>query len=387
MKGTFRSILFTSLALALTIGSVAGITAGPGKADADTYTNWHPGHYLTANYHDETKTVSGGDYDDILENTLSNDGTRIFRGIQQVYFWKDLEPTKDNYDFSQIEADLSHMPSLAGNLKLVIQIAIGGTSETPREVPNYITGSTYGGGVYELTGVSGATQYNPVIWNDNVRTRFKLLLSNLKQDIGDHANNTKLELINLSETAIGATPEEINAQAGISPDFTYELYTDAINDISVALTSSFPNHVKIQYINGPKQNLSLEAMVDGLHAAGAHVGLGAPDIKIDAGGGTEASPGQFSYYNNAWNLASAEDHKIYGIAPLGAAVQSPDYWSDAAHTTLYPTKDIFNFAHDKLALNYIFWANLSPGIDQAITYLKGKVTSTDKAGGLQTLED
>jgi hypothetical protein len=245
--------------------------------------------------------------------------------------------------------------------------------------PAYIQGSYYGGGVYE----TATGSYNPIRWNDNVRDRIKALYAVLGTSFN---GNSTLESVILSETAQSNQPANINSQS-ISPAFSYSVYTSAISDEIAALKAAFPNTVTIQFTNFPQQSLS------GLFAAelANGVGSGGPDIKAYSAIntsliGTNTAPGAYSYYANAWNYSSVQGQTLAGIVPLGTAVQSADYFQDDAKTIPANINDLYNFGHDQLHLNYIYWLYNANRINDVVNFLKTKVTSTDKAGGLyQTL--
>jgi hypothetical protein len=383
-------------ALVLTIGSFAGLTIAPNNAHATNvygYDNWHPGHYLLANTHSNPpKHISNGDYDSIL-NEVSSDGTNIFRGIQDKYNWEDLEPTKGNYDFDQIIDDLGYMASsnLTGNPKLVVQIQTGGSSDNLIAVPAYLYdsndpdySSTYGTGIYTADGKSFS---NLVIWNDDIRDRYKQLLYHLRDAITAANLYNKLEMVVMSESAVGGDDAYINSQ-GVTPTFTYNVYSDAMNDVARFLTIAFNNAnnkiVTLQYANGPLS--SLYNIVGGLNVSGgAHVGMGGPDLNI-AGkwGNTTTNAGEYAYYTNYQNnpLVDAA-HTMYQKVPLGIAVQAPDYHHTVNGNEVdYAISDIVDYGITDLSVNYIFWLNDGSHIDNVITYLKAHVTSTNKQGGL-----
>src|SRR5690242_12140630 len=57
-------------------------------------------------------------------------------GVQIVYTWKELEPQKDNYDFSKIENDLRYLNSI--HKKLFIQLQDRSFQPELFYVPDYI---------------------------------------------------------------------------------------------------------------------------------------------------------------------------------------------------------------------------------------------------------
>jgi hypothetical protein len=383
------SVILLASALAAVMGF--GMFAATDEAEATTHTfpNWHPGHYLLAQ-ENASLTISGGDYDSLLRETAS-DGTLLFRGIQQKYDWKDLEPTKDNYDFSQISDDLSHLQNMTdanGNslhLKLVVQIQTKAFGQNATATPSYIAGSYYGGGVYQAS--SGS--YDPVRWNDHVRTRLKALYAELG---ASYNNDPTLETVVLSETAPSASVANINSQS-ISPSFTYQAYADAISDEIASVKTAFPNTITIQYTNFPYQSFS---DIPGVIASGTGiidaersngVGLGGPDIKIwqntgDSLIGTNSAPSVYPFYGNYWGFSNVNGLELTGVVPLGTAVQYADYFADANNTIPADISDIYDYGKNKLNLNYIYWLDKADRIQDVIDFLKTKVSSSDPTGGL-----
>src|ERR1041384_2291616 len=58
------------------------------------------------------------------------------RGVQVVYTWRALAPTRDHYDFSRIEADLAFVSRLRKGLFLQIQDRF--FERAAREMPAYL---------------------------------------------------------------------------------------------------------------------------------------------------------------------------------------------------------------------------------------------------------
>jgi hypothetical protein len=100
-----------------------------------------------------------------LERELHKVEGSSFKGFQIRYYWRDLEPTKDAYDFSAIEADLKVLTDRG--LRLVVQLQDKSFSATPG-VPGYLLQDpTYGGGVLP----QGPNASMPLLWNQQVLGR------------------------------------------------------------------------------------------------------------------------------------------------------------------------------------------------------------------------
>jgi len=99
-----------------------------------------------------------------------------FRGVQKVYTWRDFEPEMGRYDFSALRADLALVKK--HGRQLVVQFSFKSFTKGVRNVPDYLTGEEYGGGVY----VTVKGSLNPVIWNRNVAARFDAVLAALGRE-------------------------------------------------------------------------------------------------------------------------------------------------------------------------------------------------------------
>lgn len=107
-----------------------------------------------------------------------------FDGAQITYSWRQLEPGKDEYDFSMVREDLAFLNSKGK--KLFIQIQDVSFSEKWIHVPRYLMRDPqYGGGAdkqYNYRWVNHRETDVKVLgwmarrWDENVRARFKKFL-------------------------------------------------------------------------------------------------------------------------------------------------------------------------------------------------------------------
>lgn len=356
------------------------------------YKQFTPGHYVFSgapNFTDQPIAT-------YLAATATN-GSKVFRGVQRTYYWRDMEPTFHAYDFSKIDAELAQIPS---GQKLIIQFSFkswtagGGDWAFPTYIhdnPAGIYGDPYGspagsGVGYYVNPASG--NHYPFIWNQYVQNRMKEML----QALGDrYDSNVQVECINMCESATGgATPTLV----------TDDVYGDAIVTLFVAMRNAFPTTQVIQYANFPKSQQVKYAY----NCLANNVGWGGPDVVQDdvvnnPGAapslvGTDTSPGTYAFYWDAWNYSgvhsatfngSTYDLTIGNHVVKGSAVQNMDYtWSQGfANNYLNATQ--------ALHLNYMFWqAQWTTGTDHnpdIIAFVKGKVDANGAAGGLnETLE-
>lgn len=328
---------------------------------------WHPGHYVYIGS------------DKLTSEVLS---LPHFRGVQKIYSWRQFEPEKGRYDFSQLRTDLA-LARKHGR-QLVVQFTHKSFSKGQRSVPDYLTGPEYGGGVYVT--VKGAL--NPVLWNRQVAERLDAVIIAFGREFDQDPN---LEAVNLPESAPNANLAK-NPQAGVET-YTDQIYFEALKRQMTTLRHAFPNTVVIQYTNFP-QTL-LDQMTDYEMKIG--VGMGGPDVYPGV------SPSLKDPKRGVYRLYA----KLAGTVPLGAAVQSTNYreadklrWHLARGDTtldgkpiritpedekLFPISAHLKLARDTLKLNYLFWATTpADGFEAVKKFLAGPAVAGDPAGGLHT---
>lgn len=337
-----------------------------------------PGHYIYANGTSMANVNSWVD-------ATSSDGIPVFKGVQQAYSWRDMEPSKDHYDFSKINNDILALNNKGRGQKLVIQLTWKSFTAGGYKFPDYIKNN--GEGIYGDPAVGGTGDgfyvtnkgsYYPYLWNSNVQNRLFALFQAMR-DAGLDSNAT-LQCINLPETADG--------QATVNEG----VYGNAIKNIFLNLKSKFPNTYVIQYTNFPFGQLSgwADACID------SGVGWGGPDVipvfppalsdaLVHLTGG---QPGVYPYYTNYWDTPSVQGHSIDNNCVKGAAVQPMDYYWSGWYD-LPPEKRNFdgNYANATVVmdLNYLFWVYNGTHAAEIRDFVKSKVDAYGSAGGLNTV--
>ncbi|GAL34707.1 hypothetical protein JCM19240_4257 [Vibrio maritimus] len=131
-----------------------------------------------------------------------------FQGAQIMYSWAMLEPEKDRYDFSLVQADYEYLKN--HGKKLFIQLQDATFNPAYKGVPKYLLSETYSGGVAkQLTDDGKHEGWVAKRWDSNVQERFAKLLNALGKEF-----DGKIEGINLQETAAGASQAEDFTEAG-----------------------------------------------------------------------------------------------------------------------------------------------------------------------------
>jgi hypothetical protein len=271
--------------------------------------------------------------------------TKAFEGAQLKYTWRELEHTKDEYDFGDIEHDLASLQSKGK--KLFIQVQDSSFDVNIRPFPHYLLEDpAYHGGADPQCDEKKAP-YGWVArrWDPAVRARFHGLLLALGKEF-----DGRIEGINLPETAIDVVSP---------PGFTPENYCEAVITNLMVLKRAFPKSVTMQYANFmPGDRPYLERVFKA--AIELKVGLGGPDLL----------PYKPYQMENSYSLM----HQYAGIMPMGIAVQDGNYGYLNRKTGKRVTvPDLVGFAKDYLKVDYIFWCTQEPYFSQEVVpFIRGQ---------------
>ncbi|SDW99923.1 hypothetical protein [Thiocapsa roseopersicina] len=310
---------------------------------------WHPGHYGHA-----------GSSDDVPNILNDIKGLPVVRGIQVRYYWDDLEPQKDKYDFTKVRADIE---LLRGEGKLLaIQLQYKSFSRADPRIPSYLKTAEYEGGSY----FSSAGDWNLRLWNANVRERLKALITAIGQEL---ESNPTFVLLNTVESgpAIPEVSDPLYSNWGV---YKNEYYKRLV-ELGPFLRTVFPTTPTVLYFNsGPSEALMFEES-----ALEYGVGHGAPDTYV----------GSYVYDNwpkYGYDLAK----RLKGLVPIGYGVQWRNYVEQArnvAHlNSENPIPALFEFNRDVLGSNFVFWEKRVPYWTHLLTFWKS-LPVRDAAGGLE----
>ncbi|MEL7531945.1 MAG: hypothetical protein AAFN10_11580 [Bacteroidota bacterium] len=280
-----------------------------------------------------------------------------FVGAQIMYAWRQLEPQKGEYDFSEIKEDLRYLSK--HQKKLFIQLQDVSFDSKYKAVPNYLLSPAYAGGAYEEYSDQGKPEgWVAKRWNKAVQERFKLLLSALGE-----AFDGKIEGINLQETAIGANPKRV-------PDFSETQYVAGLQANMLAMKQAFPHSTCMIYANFmPGEWLPWEdkGYLQSIYQYGEEigVGLGSPDLLVRRKG----------QLNHPIKFMHEGDFSV----PIGIAVQDGNYIAKTgADQDYHEQKDqgannrankvplLQAFAKDFLNVSYMFWVNQEPYFEEDV---------------------
>jgi hypothetical protein len=274
----------------------------------------------------------------------------MFKGAQVMYSWRDLEPQKGEYDFSELKADYEYLKKYGK--KLFVQLQDATFDPKYKAVPQYLYADEYdGGAVLQYNDKGQPEGWVAKRWNKKVRERFALLLLALGKEF-----DGKIEGINLQETAIGVKKKYA--------DFTEEGYVNGLKENMLALKKAFPVSTTMIYANFiPGEWLPGEdkGYLRSIYKYGEEigVGLGGPDLMV-------TRKGQL-------NHALAMMHEGKYTVPIGIAIQDGNYTGKTGADTDYNEEAdkknssrknivplLHAFAKDFLRVSYMFWVNQEP---------------------------
>lgn len=171
-------------------------------------------------------------------------GTKAFEGAQLKYTWRELEPEKDRYNFSDIQKDLDFLSS--NGKKRFIQLQDVSFDTSIINVPSYLLMDKefHGGATHQIetagNGQAVAVGWVARRWDPAVQGRLHKLFSALGSRI-----DGKIEGINLPETSV-----EFGENQRLFPQrFSFDHYRDAVITNMRALKKAFPSSVAMVYAN------------------------------------------------------------------------------------------------------------------------------------------
>jgi hypothetical protein len=285
--------------------------------------------------------------------------TKALEGAQVTYSWRQLEPKKDNYDFSAIREDLAFLTSKGK--KLFIQLQDVTFSESRINVPPYLLSDPQYNGGADKQYRTEANDEEPIVegwmarrWDPAVQARFHKLLFALGKEFDGH-----IEGINFAETSAG-----FGESGRLFPKgFSFEIYRDAIITNMKALKRAFPKSVALQYANfmpGEWRPTEDKGYLRAVYKAAQElkVGVGGPDLL----------PYRPAQLKSSYPLI----REAAGIVPVGIAVQDGNYEDKNRKTGERITiPELLKFATEYLNVDYIFWCTQEPYYsEQLIPFLR-----------------
>ncbi len=289
----------------------------------------------------------GRDRDGIRQQSFLE--TKAFEGAQLKYFWRELEPEKDRYDFLEIRKDLAYLT--AHKKRLFIQLQDSTFDPVSFAVPAYLrTDPRFHGGVAPQYSLPKEDETHAVIagwvarrWDSAVQERFHRLLAALGREF-----DGKIEGINLAETAV-----DFGESGRLFPSgFTPKGYQGAIIAQMKVLKGAFTRSVVMQYANfmpGEWLPYDDKSYLKSVYQQAAHfgVGVGVPDLL----------PYRKAQMNHSYPLLQMISEKV----PTGVAVQDGNCEEINVKTgKRFTIAELLRFAKEYLRVKYVFWGMQEP---------------------------
>ncbi|MGZ5567196.1 MAG: hypothetical protein ACXWKG_09300 [Limisphaerales bacterium] len=289
--------------------------------------------------HAAERKFHGGHYVAITEresiSSISHLDEPAVRGVNKRYYWSELEPQKDQYDFASIRSDLKY--ATAHHKQLVVFITDKTFQPNHNPLPQYLA-------QYALPNLRG---YTAKRWDPVVVARIIALSQALAKEFD---NNPAFEGIAFQESALMLSPSTLNRNG-----YTPEKYRDALIQILSAASRSFSQSQVFWYMNHLEQNSAYLADVAEALAPGKIV-MGGPDI-LPYRKRLQPAYQLYDKFNGRLKLfCSAQDDSYrhdkndsHNMGNAGGNLAAPP-------GGYVPMEEIFQFAREKLHVNYIFWS-------------------------------
>lgn len=298
----------------------------------------------------------GADRERIAEKSFVE--TKSIVGAQLKYRWRELEPSRNKYDFSSIRHDLAALKK--HRKRLFVQLQDISFMKARQVVPEYLTSEPeFHGGVeagysYPAAGTAAFSTWVPRRWDPAVRARLKLLL----QALGA-AFDGKIEGINFAETAID-TPAPDKPWQGWSPKAYYE----SIRDLMHSARRAFMQSKVLFYANFMPSDPAIKgdghAYLKGIYQLADDLGVGV--------GGPDLLPKRWPQQHTSLPLIAARGrHTVAGMAVQDGNLADRDEATGKKVTAA----ELAAYARERLRLDYVFWGTEEPyWTSEVLPYLR-----------------
>lgn len=328
---------FRRFALALTTLGLAATAAAPDAVASGRTYKWNPGHYMT------TPTIGSWRHGDVV--ALASE--QHVRGVQQRYWWAQLEPRRGQYDFSAIDAHLAVLRPLGKRLVIQVMDRSWDGSSAAGRLPSYLAGSAYAGGWYVKPGGRGVVAK---LWEPAVMDRLIALYAALG---ARYDREVLVEGITTEETTPGISPRPPAPRS-----YTVPALATQWKRLITAARAAWPTTNVFVYTNFLQSEL--RGIID--HADVHAVGVGGPDVLPPPHRGAEGD-------RIVRGLVGGVDYR--GQLPIGYAVQTP---SLCGKEGCFHPDELYDHAQYTLGVTHLFWVRLGPERDtrtHLVSWLRG----------------
>lgn len=293
--------------------------------------------------------------------------TPAFVGAQLKYRWSELEPRRDEYDFSAIRHDLELLTR--HGKRLFIQLQDISFVEAHPNVPAYLRedpefhGGVVAGYVHpdDNDSLTLFSSWVPRRWDPAVRARLIALIRALAAEF-----DGKIDGLNFAETSIDGGSSE-KPWEGYSAAVYYESICDLMRATRAAFRTS---HVLIYANFMPGESLPEDdkGYLKGIYRLADSIGFGV--------GGPDLLPKRWYQRQHSLPLIAARAKgTIAGLAVQDGNLADLDRRTGKRVTV----QELTAYARDPLHLDYLFWGTEEPYWSQeVIPYLKSLKHSTSE---------
>jgi hypothetical protein len=297
---------------------------------------WHPGHYMGSA--ETTRSMGGETAAKRYEQSLVN-GDKNVVGWLGRYLWDILEPTPNNYDFSQIDADLA---ALGPGKRLMIFV---GTGYSPSlHLPKYVVNDpTYGpspvAGQYGYWTIFSGSGNQAATWRPAVMKRLIALYRALG---ARYDSNPMVEAI--------VDGDETGMSLDRGSDFSASDYRTQYAALDAALAAAWPTTnrvIEVNYTAG-----GIQSSADMIQTAYVNkVAMGGPDIFGYSFSGPQPNYiwGQGVFIGTS-GTSPGTDYR--GRMPILHEIQMPELTGGLG---LYTPADIYQQADGVLNVSHMIW--------------------------------
>jgi len=311
-----KKVHLMSLMAASAFSMLSGANADPAAG-----IKWHPGHYMSIR-----NSHRYDDQDLGYVRVLANEPAVM--GILRDWKWRDVEPTKGEYDFSEIDDYLNAVKKLPGSKHFIIRIenrTFGGQKGIV--VPDYLLNdAAYAGG--QIAMAHGVVAR---IWEPAVMDRLIALTQALS---ARYDAEPLVEGISTSETAIS-----FNADNPAPASYSTGALLEQLERLIGASRTAWAHSNVFAETNFLGSNQQMEAFI--AYCAEHQAVIGGPDVVPE-------TPIQSEQIMRG-GLGASKDYR--GIVAIKAEVQN----SSLGERWKFPPSALYQQAYEIDRANFIFW--------------------------------
>ena len=281
---------------------------------AEAARKYDPGHYIAMGRGDSA------------QSTMTASIKPGVTGIMKRYTWRSLEPTRGNYDFTEIKRDLDW--ASAYGMKLIVMVE-DKTFMLERPTPAYLD---------TLTPRNRAGGYTALRWNPTVVERMKALL----QALGRFDTHWAFQGVALQETALSFDDTILNKYA-----YTPEKYRDAYIGVLTTGANAMPNSRMFWFMNFfPRQQEYIASVASAV--AGKGVIMGGPDVL----------PDDWALKKHTYAFYDRFRDKMPLFGQVEAMCYSHPHRTSGYRTKYWTMAELFRFAREEMHVDYMIWVRM-----------------------------